>query len=144
MNTSRKRTAMDELERIEDALVDSILHATGEELRDEIAESTDDADACIASVEESVAAAISKIAKARLADAQAELALWRTKSGNVSALDREKARAKLQQIRGSDREFDSKMMLAARKGEELSDSDLEGLLEDLAELERLEPEDGDE
>jgi hypothetical protein len=30
------------------------------------------------------------------------------------------------------------MMMAARKGEGLSDSDLEGLIEDMAELERLE------
>ena len=34
------------------------------------------------------------------------------------------------------------MMLAARKGEGLSENDLESLLEDLAELERLEREKG--
>jgi hypothetical protein len=36
------------------------------------------------------------------------------------------------------------MMMAARKGEGLSESDLEGLLDDLAELERLERGEGDE
>ena len=36
------------------------------------------------------------------------------------------------------------MMLAARKGEGLSESDIEALLEDLAALEKLEREDGNE
>jgi hypothetical protein len=36
------------------------------------------------------------------------------------------------------------MMMAARKGEGISDRDLEGLLEDLAKLDRLEREEGKE
>jgi hypothetical protein len=36
------------------------------------------------------------------------------------------------------------MMMAARKGEGLSESDEQGLIEDLAELERLERENGKE
>jgi hypothetical protein len=35
-------------------------------------------------------------------------------------------------------------MIAARKGESLSERDMEGLLQDLAKLERLEREDGEE
>jgi hypothetical protein len=35
------------------------------------------------------------------------------------------------------------MMMAARKGEGLSDSDLDGVIEDIAELERLEREKDD-
>ena len=35
------------------------------------------------------------------------------------------------------------MLLAARKGEGLSENDMEGLLEDLAKLERLDGEDGE-
>jgi hypothetical protein len=60
----------------------------------------------------------------------------------VAALDA--ARAKLDRMRSGDRELDRKMMLAARKGEGLSDSDVKGLLEDLAALEQLQRGDEDE
>ncbi len=144
MNTPKKRSAWDELVGIEDALADSILGATGEELRSEMAEAGDDPIVCIAAVEGAIGAARTKFAEQRLAQARAELTQWRAKSGNIGEPEREKARAKLEQMRGTDRELDSRMMLAARKGEGLSDRDLKGLLDDLAELERLEREDDDE
>lgn len=144
MNTPKKRSAWDELVDIKDALADSILDATGEELRAEMAEAGDDPDACIAAVDDAIGAARANFAKERLARARAELTHWRAKSGNIGEAEREKARANLEQIRGIDGKLDSKLMLAARKGEGLSDDDLEGVLDDLAELERLEREDGDE
>lgn len=144
MSTSKKRNAISELACIEDALAESMINATVDELRVEMTEGGDDPDACIAVVDESVGAARASFAKERLARARAELTQWRAKSGNVGATERESARAKLQQMRGIDRDLDSKMMLAARKGKGLSDRDLEGLLDDLAELERLEREDDDE
>ena len=58
--------------------------------------------------------------------------------------DREAARARFEKIRSQDPELASKMLLAARKGEGLSERDMEGLLEDLAKLERLDGEDGNE
>ena len=50
----------------------------------------------------------------------------------------------MQRLRSSDSALDSKMTMAARKGEGLSERDLEGLIEDMAELERLEREEGGE
>ncbi len=144
MNTPKKRSAWDELVGIEDALAEIILDATGEELRAEMVEAGDDPDACIAAVEDAIGAARAKFAREAIARARTELKQWRAKSGNIGQAEREKAHAKLERIRGIDRELDSKMMLAARKGEGLSDRDLEGMLDDLAELERLEREDGDE
>ena len=58
--------------------------------------------------------------------------------------DREAARALFEKMRSRDPELASKMLLAARKGEGLSESDMEGLIEDLAKLERLDDEDGGE
>ena len=59
-------------------------------------------------------------------------------------IDRAAARARFEKIRSRDPELASKMMMAARNGEGLSDKDMEGLLEDLAKLERLDGEDGRE
>jgi hypothetical protein len=55
--------------------------------------------------------------------------------------DREAVRAKFEKIRARDPELASKMLMAARNGQGLSDSDMEGMLEDLAKLERLDGED---
>jgi len=144
MTTSKKNNARQELENIEDALVQSILDTSDDELRSEIIESGGDPDACITSVEQCLDSARSKIGKERLDEARTKLTGWRGKSGNVTDIERARAQKKLQQVRGGDSDLDSKMMLAARKGEGLAECDLEGLLEDMAELERLEREDGDE
>jgi hypothetical protein len=80
----------------------------------------------------------------RLETARAELAAWRDQGAKPSKLALDEARSRLQRLRSGDSELDSRMMLAARKGEGLSEKDLESLLEDLAELERLEREKGNE
>lgn len=138
MSTSKKPTPREELERIEDALVESILNASGDALRAELAAAGLDPESCIAEVDATIASAKVECARKRLSKARAELAAWR-KSGakaNVTALDA--ARAKFERLRSGDWELSQKMMLAARKGEGLSDSDMMALLEDLAALEKLE------
>lgn len=138
MSTSKKPTAREELERIEDALVDSILNASGDELRAELSAAGVDPETCIAEVDATIAAAKAECARKRLNDARIELAAWR-KSGakaNVTALDA--ARAKFERLRSGDQDLKQRLMLAARKGEGLSDSDMEALLEDLAALDELE------
>jgi DNA-binding NtrC family response regulator len=56
----------------------------------------------------------------------------------------EEARAKFEKIRARDPELASKMLMAARNGQGLSDNDMEGMLEDLARLERLDGEDDED
>ena len=144
MSTPKKPTAREELERLEDALLESLLNAPGQELRDEIAAAGIDPDACIAEVDATITEARAACARKRLEEARAEFAAWRKRNArpDVTALD--VARAKLDRIRSGDRQLNEKMMLAARKGEGLSESDIEALLEDLAALEKLEREDGNE
>lgn len=144
MTRSKKPTARDELERIEDALVDSLLSASKEELREEIAAAGLDPDSCIADVEATIAAARAEVTRRRLDGARAELAAWRQRDAKASAAALDAARQKLGRMRAGDQELDRKMMLAARKGEGLSDSDMEGLLEDFAALEELERGEEDE
>lgn len=144
MSTSKKPTPREELERIEDALVDSILNASGDEPRDELAAAGLDPDACIAEVEATIAAAKAECARKHLDEVRAELAAWRgrDRKANMTALDA--ARAKFERLRSADPELKQRIMLAARKGDGLSDSDMEALLEDLAALEELEGRQEDE
>jgi hypothetical protein len=144
MSAPRKPTATEELERIEDALVQSVLTATGPELREEIAAAGDDPDALIAGVDAAVAAARAACARTRLEGARSELAAWREKKGNISALEREAARSRLERLKSGGNDPDNELMMAARKGQGLSDGDFEGLIEDMAELKRLERDSGED
>jgi hypothetical protein len=138
MSTSKKPSPREELERIEDALVESILSASGDELREELAAAGLDPDFCIAEVDAIITSAKAEWARKRLTEARAELTAWRKskKKGNVAALDA--ARQKFERLRSGDQDLKQRLMLAARKGEGLSENDMEALLEDLAALEELE------
>ncbi|MGH7121484.1 MAG: hypothetical protein ACREFP_21255 [Acetobacteraceae bacterium] len=144
MSTSKKPTPREELERIEDALVESILSASGDELREELAAAGLDPAFCIAEVDAIIASAKAEWARKRLSQARAELAAWRKggAKGNVAALDA--AREKFDRLLSGDQDLKQRLMLAARKGEGLSDSDMEALLEDLAALQELEGDKEDE
>lgn len=135
-----KPTASEERQRIEDALVDSILNAAGEDVREEIAASGGNPEALISRVDAAIEAARGKAARARLERARAELSAWQAKSGPVTASERDTARTRFERLRSGGPDPEAKMMMAARKGEGLSDSDAEGLIDDMAELERLERE----
>jgi hypothetical protein len=138
MSTPRKPTANEELERIEDGLVDGLLTASGQELREEIAAAGDDPDALVAHIDSAFASARAASARATLELARTELTAWRDKGSNVSALEREAARTRFGRLQSGSGDPDKEYMMAARKGQRLSEQDIEGLIEDMAELERLE------
>lgn len=145
MTTHRKPTAREELERIESALIESLMNCAEQDLREELAAAGDDPDARIAEIEAAIAQAKSECARRRMEGARAELAAWREKSQAAATGDKsEGVKARFERMRSGTGDLDSKMMLAARKGEGLSERDLESLLDDIAELERLEHEKGDE
>ena len=81
--------------------------------------------------------------KLRLEQAKAAVATHVSEASNVSSIDRERVRSKLDAMRSGAGENVAGMMMAARKGKKLSDRDEEGTLDDLAQLEALENE-GDE
>lgn len=144
MSNSKKPTPREELERIEDALVDSILNASGDELREELAAAGLDPDSCIAEVDATIAAATAERARKRLTEARTELAAWRRRGPRANAAALDAARAKFERLRSGDQDLKQRMMLAARKGDGLSDSDMEALLDDLAALDELEGRQEDE
>lgn len=144
MITRRKPTASEELERLENALTESLLSATEQDLREELAAAGSDPDALVSEIDAAIARARAECARQRMETARAELTAWRDAGAKPGKLALDEARSRLQRLRSGDSELDSRMMLAARKGEGLSEKDLESLLEDLAELERLEREKGNE
>jgi hypothetical protein len=114
MSTSKRPTPREELERIEDALVDSILNASGDELREELAVVGLDPECCIAEVEATIAAAKIEHARERLKGARTELAAWRRRGAQVDVTELDAARAKFDRLRTGDQDLNQRMMLAAR------------------------------
>jgi hypothetical protein len=144
MTGSRKNPAREQMDRIEDALIESILGASEADLRKEMAERGEDPDRCLLRIEQIIADAKAVCGKRRMERAKSELQEWRAGQPKTLKFDREAARARFEKMRSRDPELASKMLLAARKGEGLSEKDMEGLLEDLARLERMDGEDGSE
>jgi hypothetical protein len=107
-------------------------------VRKDITASGGDPEALVAAVDAAIASGRAESARASLERARAELSAWSTKSGPASPLERQAARTRFERLRSGNYDPDEKMMMAARKGEGLSESDLEGLIEDMAELEKLE------
>ena len=143
MSAPNRSTASEQLDRIEEALVESLLHAAGNDVRQEIVESGGDPAALVAGIDAAFASACREVARRRLESARAELSAWRTKAGGASRAEQEAARTRFERLRSGLVDPNAGLMMAARKGEGLSDSDLEGLIADLAELQRLERDNSD-
>lgn len=143
MTATKKNSASEQLDWIEDALIEAILNSSEAELREDIKALREDPDKCLAEIDALITGAKITTARRSFDKVKSELQDWRAGKGNVVGFDREAARAKFEKIRARDPELASKMLVAARNGQDLSDSDMEGMLEDLAKLDRLAGEDGE-
>jgi hypothetical protein len=143
MSVSKKSQHEWELRQIEDALIDSILDASPDELRAELTEAGEDPDAYIALADQVAKDVRDRCARERLEQAKAAAAAFRAKEEpSLVPFDQSRGKAQLEAMRAKSPA--ASLMLAARKGEGLSDNDEEALLEALAELEQIEGEDGQE
>jgi hypothetical protein len=136
-----KRTNREELEKLDDAIDESILAASSDELREELAALGLDPDAVVAEMDAVTGRARIAAAKRSLERAKRAVLTFKARPADVSAEDRDAVRRKLGEMRAGDGAKASDMMMAARKGEGLSDNDEQGILDDLARLARLEAED---
>jgi hypothetical protein len=134
-----KRTARDELRKIDDAIEGSVLGASVDELREELAEEGLDWEKVVAETDALISDCKSQTGKLRLARAKEELKAFRTERA-ASGADRNALRARLNRMRAGS---EWGMTMAARKGKRLSERDEEGALDDLELLRRLEAEDGE-
>jgi hypothetical protein len=138
---TRKITATEELRRIGEAFDDNILAASPEELREELAAQGLDVVKVVAEMDAIHASAKLAGAKMRLERARDAVKTAKTQPTVVSSAERESVRAKLHDMRAGKGGNASGLMMAARKGDGLSESDEEGAVDDMAQLEALEAQD---
>jgi hypothetical protein len=135
---TKKITGSEELRRISDALDESILNTSPEELREELAAEGLEEARVVAEMDAILAEAKKSYGKLRLEQAKEAVAAYRSQTSKVSPMDRDLVRKKLNAMRSGAGENIAGMMMAARNGKKLSDRDEEGVLDDLAQLEALE------
>ncbi len=117
------------LERLADALMEDIL-------------ATPDAEIIMETGQEAIDQARAIFGKVKIEKAKADLELWKeSRSKDVVSFDRETARKKFDKIRKGDPEFDRKLTMAARNGEAPTDADIDGLSDDLIDLQQLDDKD---
>jgi hypothetical protein len=130
--TKSDRTA---LTRLANVFVDDVLNASDEDILAEAREDHPDPAAAAAQAKALFEKALILAGKGKLGAARTALAQHRV-SASVVRLDPAAARRRLEQILTRDPDMAHKLTLAARKdqGQGLSDNDVQGLLDDLAEL----------
>jgi hypothetical protein len=131
---------MDRLLKIGEAIDESIIEASEKELREDFAEQGHDFDKAVARVGSTIEKAKASAAKMRFELAKREMKEFHDRS-NVRTLDLTKARRRRDDMVAGD---DGGTMMAARKGGKLSERDEDGIVDDLAQLEALENEAGEE
>ncbi|MEH2563802.1 hypothetical protein [Bradyrhizobium sp. AZCC 2289] len=136
-----KITATEELRRIGEAFDDSILATSPEELREEFAAQGLDVEKVEAEMDAINASAKLAGAKMRLERARDAVKAAKIQPTVVSSAERESVRAKLHDMRAGKGGNASGLMMAARKGDGLSESDEEGAVDDMAQLAALEAQD---
>lgn len=133
--TARKTIPGSPLDHIEDAFLENIVESSEADLREEFVEEGRSPDEVVAQMKSRLAMAHEECTQARLVKAREGLAAFR-RDETIVPLDLARQRERLAAMR-SRTPAASGMMMAARKGEGLSERDETGLLEDLADLERL-------
>jgi hypothetical protein len=138
---TRKITATEELRRIGEAFDDSILATSPGELREELAAQGLDVEKVVAEMDAINASAKLAGAEMRLERARDAVRAAKSQPTVVSSAERESVRAKLHDMRAGKGGNASGLMMAARKGDGLSENDEEGAVDDMAQLAVLEAQD---
>jgi hypothetical protein len=136
-----KRTSRDELNKLDDTIDESILVVSTDDLREELTAMGLNPDTVVSEMDAVTVRAKNAAAKRGLERAKQAVLAFKAKPAIVSTQDRDTLRRKLGEMRKGDGAKEADMMMAARKGKDLSDRDEEGILDDLARLAALEAED---
>jgi hypothetical protein len=138
---TNKRKSIDELRDLGDAIDESILSASDAEVSEELASLGIDPEKAAAEMDAIAQEAKRLAGKSRLARAKDAVSAFRSNPSNAFQGDRTALRSRLQTMRSGRPGENDGLMMAARKGKDMSPSDEEGALDDLAQLEALESED---
>ena len=140
----REDSHRNKLDRLTDVLVDDILQTPDSEILSEVADNGKSVTTEVHSIREILKNAKSQVAKNRLVAARDAVARQKNAEqmfkGKVILLSPEEARHELDNILRKHPESAQEFTLAARKGKDLSDSDVMSMLEDLRELGLYTPE----
>ncbi len=134
----KKSGKSSELAQLADAIVDSVMNLSEADLDAEMKDAGLDPAVETAKGRAAIAAGLKTFTKAEMEAAKAEL--QRHKTGQRLGHTQDElaaARSVFDRMKAGDSDLSSKMMMAARKGEGLSDKDIDGIAEDLADLEKL-------
>ena len=132
--TTNSNDARDALKRLADALAEDVLSAPDGEILEDAAEIYGDPEKLAADMLKLFEQTASEQGKERLAAARDAVAADRRRPAVVVRLPPAVARRRLQQLIAADLETARKLTAAARKGEGLSDDDVQSMLEDFEEL----------
>lgn len=136
---SSKRKSVDELRDLSDAIDEAILGASDDDVNEELTLLGFDPDKVAAEMRAAAQEAKAIAGRLRLVRAKEAVTEFRKKPTQATVSDRAALRAKFERMRTG--AGDDSMMMAARKGKQLSSDDEDGALDDLAQLEALEAED---
>ena len=143
MNDSQKssNTEKHRLRQIEDALIQNVLDTSGDELRAEIKEANEDPNKYIVLITSVIADAQDKCAKQRLELAKVQAAAFKTqKKADIVSFNKSRLKTELETSSAIPA---TAIMLAARKGKQLSERDEDALLRARAKLQKLETDNND-
>jgi hypothetical protein len=138
MSASKKPDSAMEFALFDDALIDSILLASDTEFHEEMKASGIDYAAVVMRFNAMLVAAKSACALQKLKSAQEAVQVFQAARKPVDESARAVARSKLDVARARKTSLPSGIMVAARKGGDASNRDLDSMSEDYAELEALE------
>jgi hypothetical protein len=132
---SRDHEAREKLARLADAVMQDILETSDADITAEV----DRGD--IESARAILLEVKMNISKQLLIQAKAQHEAWSAARARVAiSFDRLAARGQFERIRRGDPHLDQRMTMAARNGKAPSQADIEGIEEDLADLQRLDEE----
>lgn len=132
--TGDSKKERDALDRLADAFVDDILNASDEDILAEITEDYGDPDKLAADMLAMFERTAQEAGKAKLAAAKQAAAEARKKGASVVHINPPDARRRYEDMVANDRDLSDKLTLAARKGEDQSERDIDSAIEDLEEL----------
>lgn len=133
--TGGKKDTQQQLARLADSLVEDILSVSDEDILAEAAEDYGDAEAAAEHVRGLIHQAVLESSKSRLAAAREAYQKGRERARpNVLNLPYAEKRAIVDGFVASDSQLKAKLTLAARKGQQLSERDLDSMLDALLEL----------
>ena len=132
--TGNRKSARIQLDRLDEALVDDILNASDEEILAEAGEDYGNAEAAVAHMRGLIGNVLAETGKAKMAAARAALRGRARAPSNIVCLSVQQKQAIFNRLIEDDPQLREKLTRAARKEDQLSERDLDSMLEALREL----------